>query len=103
MQISNSTVRSEDPSISAANGFVHIAWNDNRTGIMQTWYRRSNDNGVAWGPETQLTNSTVFAYTPNIYAGGANVDLVWGDRRSGTYEIYYKLSKDYGNTWGVEQ
>ncbi|MGA2296801.1 MAG: sialidase family protein, partial [FCB group bacterium] len=80
-QISNALGRSEDPSIAAGGGYVHLAWNDNRTGIMQTFYRRSTNLGATWGPEIQRTNTTVFAYCPVLSVSGADVDLVWGDRR----------------------
>ena len=102
-QISNATGRSEDPSIAAGGGFVHLAWNDNRTGIMQTFYRRSSDNGVSWGPETQLTNAPEFAYFPLLRVFGSNVDLVWGNRTGSAFDIYYKSSADFGATWNTEQ
>lgn len=99
VRISNASGRSEDPTIAAAGGFVHMAWNDNRTGIMQTWYRRSNDNGVSWGPETQLTNSTVFCYFPILHAVDSFVDLAYGDRQSGNFEIFFKQSTNFGTDW----
>lgn len=102
-RISNASGRSEDPAIAAGGGYVHLAWNDNRTGIMQTFYRRSSDQGVTWGPETQLTNSGVFAYCPMLSVNGSNVDLVWADRRNGTYDIYFNHSGDFGSSWGVEK
>ncbi|MDP4199677.1 MAG: T9SS type A sorting domain-containing protein [Bacteroidota bacterium] len=99
VRISNAAGRSEDPSIAAAGGCVHMAWNDNRTGIMQTWYRRSTDAGATWLPDTQLTNSTVFCYFPILCASGSNVDLAYGDRQTGNYEIHFKQSTDFGETW----
>ena len=102
-QISNAPGRSEDPSIAAGGGCVHLAWNDNRTGIMQTYYRRSSDQGVTWGPETRLTDSPVFAYCPMLFVNGSDVNLAWADRRSGTLDIYFNQSADFGSTWGNEK
>lgn len=106
-RISNAPGRSEDQAIAAAGNYVHMAWNDNRTGIMQTFYRRSADKGVTWGPETQLTNSTVFAYMPMLYLFDSNVDAVWADRRNhgakGNFDIYHLHSTDFGSTWGKEE
>jgi hypothetical protein len=99
IRISNASGRSEDPTIAAAGECVHMAWNDNRTGIMQTWYRRSSDNGATWGPETQLTNSTVFCYFPILHAMDSFVDLAYGDRQSGFFEIYFKQSTNFGASW----
>jgi hypothetical protein len=100
-QISNATGRSEDPSIAAGGGSVHLVWNDNRTGIMQTWYRRSSDNGVTWGPETQLSTATTFSYFPAVHTSGPNVDVVFGDRFLNNFSVFIKQSSDYGVTWGV--
>jgi len=99
VRISNALGRSEDPSIACGSGYVYLAWNDNRTNIMETWYRRSTDNGVTWEPETQLTHSTVFCYFPILHVSGANVDLAYGDRQSGNYEIYLMQSSDFGANW----
>ena len=103
IQISNASGRSEDPTIAAGGGSVHFAWNDNRTGIMQTFYRRSSDNGSTWGQEVQLTHSTLFAYCPLLHVTGSHVDLAWGDRRSGNYNIFFLQSADEGSTWGPEK
>src|SRR6185295_851350 len=60
-QISNAFGRSEDPAIAAQGSYIHLSWNDKRSGIMNIYYRRSSDAGVTWGPETQLT--TTDSYT----------------------------------------
>lgn len=105
IQISHALDRSEDQSIAAAGGFVHMAWNDKRTGIMQTWYSRSTDNGATWGQETQFTNTTGFAYFPIVHTSGANVDVAWGEHASGVnvFDIFFKTSSDYGATWSAQQ
>ena len=106
-RISNAPGRSEDPAIAAAGDCVQMTWNDNRTGIMQTFYRRSADKGVTWDAETQLSNSTVFAYMTMLYLSDSNVDVVWGDRRNhgpaGNFDIYHLRSSDLGLTWGKEE
>jgi hypothetical protein len=103
IQISNATGRSEDQSISAADGFVYMAWNDNRTGTMQEWYRRSTDNGKTWEAEKQLTNTTTFAYCPLINAHGTFVDFAWAERSTtdSKYGIRIVQSSDHGGTWGT--
>ncbi|MDP4231163.1 MAG: choice-of-anchor D domain-containing protein [Bacteroidota bacterium] len=104
IQISNASGRSEDQSIAAGGGFAHLAWNDNRTGIMQSWYRRSTDNGVTWGAETQFTHTTGFAYFPIVHTSGIHVDFAWGDRGTGSiFDIFFSTSSDYGATWSAQQ
>jgi hypothetical protein len=102
-QISNAPNRSEDQSISASGSYIDMVWNDNRTGIMQAWYRRSSDNGVTWGPETQLSNALKFSYFPMVNASGKYVDVVRGDRDStNLFHIKYMQSSDSGTTWSPE-
>ncbi len=103
-RISNAAGRSEDPAIATDGSHVYLAWNDNRTGIMQTWIRRSSDSGATWGPEAQLTNSTVFAYSPMIHAHGPDIYIPWEDRRNNNnFDIYLIHSSDFGAHWGAEE
>ena len=100
VRISNALLRSEDPTISAWDKYVYLAWNDNRTGKMEIFHRRSSDYGVTWGDETKMSNSASeggFTYAPMISASPSNVDLVW----SGGTGIMHKNSSDNGETWGV--
>jgi hypothetical protein len=95
--------RSEDQSISASSNNIDMVWNDNRTGIMQAFYRRSRDNGVTWGPEIQLSNALKFSYFPMVRASGQFVDVVRGDRDAGNnFQIMYTHSNDSGTTWSTE-
>jgi hypothetical protein len=103
-RISNAAGRSEDPAIATDGAHVYFAWNDNRTGIMQTWFRRSSDSGATWEAERQLTNSTAFAYSPMVRVYGPDIYIPWEDRRnSGNFDIYLIHSSDFGATWGTEQ
>ena len=99
VQISNAAGRSEDPSISASVGLVHLAWNDNRTGTMQTWYRSSTNAGTTWGPETQITTPAGGTYCPIVHASELSLDVAYGAHIGSTFEIFYKQSTDFGATW----
>ncbi len=37
-------------------GDFRLAWQDNRTGKFNTWYARTTDGGVSWGPQVRLSN-----------------------------------------------
>jgi|GEM_PF-5947238 len=79
-----------------------MVWNDNRSGIMQTYYCRSTDFGATWGSEIPITHTTVFSYCPMVNVNGNDVDAVCADRRTGPFEIYYMHSSDNGSTWANE-
>ncbi|MCX6905183.1 MAG: sialidase family protein, partial [Verrucomicrobia bacterium] len=98
-QISHAAGRSEDPAIVASGKHVHLVWNDNRDGNMTVYYRHSPDMGVTWGSETALTHAPDYTYFPTIYLAGPNVDIAYGDRQSGHFEIYHLHSADFGSTW----
>jgi hypothetical protein len=102
IRISNAFGRSEDPAIAVKGSFIHLSWNDNRTGTMQIYYRRSADGGVTWGAETQLTNaaSTEMCYTSMVSLDGTNVDIPYGYRINNIYNVWIKQSADHGSTFG---
>jgi hypothetical protein len=106
-QISNAVGRSEDPAIAADGPYVYLVWNDDRDNLggggMAVYYRRSPDMGMTWGPETALTRAPEFTYFPTIYPSGPDVDVSYGDRQTGFYDIYYLHSADFGSTWGERQ
>lgn len=64
--------------------------------------RHSANGGVTWQPEVQLTTAQG-AYRVSMIASGANVYLTWMDLRSNaTWDIYYRKSINYGETWQPE-
>jgi hypothetical protein len=90
-------------SVSASSLNVHIVWQDNRDGNYEIYYKRSANQGLTWGNDTRLTNSSYFSEFPVISAWPPpNVHIVWCDERDGNYEIYYKRSGDQGITWGSD-
>jgi hypothetical protein len=76
-----------------AAGDVRLAWQDDRTGAYNTWYARSTDGGVTWGPQVRLSNLTSgppyksadgYTFTDGDYFGIAVAStgvahVVWGE------------------------
>jgi len=54
--------------------------------------------GVAWTTK-RLTNNTGISSYPDIAVWGSNVYVVWQDKTSGNFEIYFRKSTDGGATW----
>jgi len=84
------------------DSIVHVAWNDNRDGNIEIYYKRSTDGGLTWGPDTRLTNSPGDSYRPSLAVSGGNLHCVWYDSRDGNYEIYYKSSTNYVSNWSTD-
>ena len=86
------------PSISAANSFVHVVWQDDRDGEHKIFYMRSTDDGINWGQDTCLTDEDS-SYLPSVAVSGLNVHLVWAFEYPLNREIFYKRSTDRGVSW----
>lgn len=85
---------SRNPAIAVSGQNVHIVWNENRSGIWEVIYKRSEDGGATWQPDTQLTSGHPFTYNPSIAVLDNNVHVVWQSQ-----QIWHKVSNDGGITW----
>ncbi len=83
-------------------GRVHVVWYDTRDGDPQIYYKRSGNNGATWGPDVRLSNSPAPQEQPAIAVSGVSVYVVWHDSRDGSMDVYFKSSRDAGNTWGPD-
>ncbi len=108
MRLTNGAIGILSPSVSAADSGVHVVWNDLRGGInCSIWYKRSSNGGTSWHSDTILSYNPWpnGSQSPNIYASGSTVHLVWDDYyySSGNYEIIYKRSNDGGASWPLNR
>ncbi len=89
--------------VAASNDTVHVIWFDYRDAGDKIFYRRSTNGGIAWGPETKLTDTASASMVPNLSLAVAPqglVHIVWCDYiRGQDDEIFYKRSTDGGTTW----
>lgn len=99
--------RAEDPAVMADGNHVYVVWNDNRDAEagkgMSVYFRHSADFGKTWGSETALTHAPQYTYFPTISAKGASLDVGFGDRQTGQYDIFTMRSPDFGATWSAAQ
>jgi hypothetical protein len=98
-QLTVSTGRSEDEAITAQGPDVFMSWNDNRTGQMQIFYKKSTDYGVTWGNDVAIVPPD--DYSTMVSADGPNVDVPCAGAASGHYQIHLVQSADTGATWGT--
>jgi hypothetical protein len=90
------------------SGGIHIGWCDYKyspyawTGDI--FYRASRDSGNSWETIDSLTVMHR-AVASDILAESSNLHLVWEDDRNGfgnNFEIYYRMSRDLGQSWQPE-
>ncbi len=101
----NNEFQQSHPTLGAdtATGYVHVAWQDNRSGHNAVYHAASADRGLTWNAPEQINDqSTSNAARPSltvVYDG--QIYLTWEDDRMGDSDIFYSLTSDSGLTWSA--
>src|SRR5919198_1455957 len=101
IDISNNTKLSSEPHLSLSRkSNVYVVWSDDTTGNGDIYFRASADNGTTFSKVKRLSNNTGSSTEPQIATSGkSNVYVVWSDDTTGNGDIYFRMSKDNGNTF----
>jgi hypothetical protein len=101
INLSNNTGFSEHPQITSGADYVHIIWVDDINGNKQVYFKKSNDNGNAFGEVIKLSNNnSSSSFNQDIAAFGNNIYAVWLEKAfSGPYYVMLATSKDGGNSF----
>ncbi len=91
--------RSENPSIAVSGDTVAVVWWDERTGVHQIWHKRSDDGGISWQADAQVTHSPGGGAHCSLAVSGTTWHVVYVDGRDGSTEVYYVRSRDAGTSW----
>jgi hypothetical protein len=102
IRLTNNTAYSKYPSIAVSGKYVHVVYQDTRTGNLEIYYRRSTNGGASWEADRQMTNDTNISTLPCISASGQVLLVVWEDLRDGHPEIYCKRSATGGTSWTAD-
>lgn len=66
----------------------------------EVYYKRSTDGGATWGEDTRLTSAGGVSLRPSLaIADDRTLHVVWFDGRNGELDVYYKESRDEGDSW----
>jgi len=91
-RLTNDPAQSDSPSVSVSGQLVSVVWDDYREVTTKTYYKRSTDGGISWGPDTKLIEP---GGSPSVSVSGSVVHVVW----NALGKTSYKRSKDGGLTW----
>ena len=84
---------------------IHVVWQDDTPSPdrPEIYYRRSTDGGVTWTTSQNLTQNSVWSYSPDIAVDSSNnLHVVWiDDHFTANYEVCYMKSTDGGATWSA--
>ena len=80
---------------------VYITWWTNKTGNEEVMFRASTDNGVTFGDNMNLSNTTeADSDDAEIAASGNNVYVTWWERNETSDQPVLRISNDNGKTFG---
>jgi len=86
------TFESTHPDIHCYKDWVYIAWNDQRNGVNEVYFKKSNDRGQTFSAEIAVSDVDGFASErPRLWANLTGVSIVWHDLRENNFEVYYKM------------
>jgi hypothetical protein len=99
VNLSNNAGTSSSSKIAAEGTNVYVVWSqENPAGTQDhVYFRRSVDDGLAWGPQVKISSSTTNnpSYAlPQIAASGAFVHITWYD--DGPGDAFYRRSTNSG-------
>jgi tricorn protease-like protein len=106
--------------VASAENTVHVSWNDNTTGSVETYVRTSNDGGNTFGnavlingtgtapqklgqeinslsPELAILQDTLEA--TEMAASDNNIYVLSWDNKTGNWEVFLGKSRDGGQTF----
>ena len=86
------------PVIAAADGAVHVCWQDDRAGGFRLYHKALA--GAAWGAESAVPGDQVYASFPTMAASGSSVIIAWQDFRTGVFQAHVKELGPAG--WGED-
>jgi hypothetical protein len=109
IKLIDSNAIQKNPDIAVYDDNVYIVWEDQRNSATtgsDIYLMHSEDGGVTWKAEEQLTTNKADQWNPRIAAFDEYVHLTWLDERNmaaANYDIYYQRSTTSGQTWNNEQ
>lgn len=82
---------------------VYLAWQDDRDGKVEVYYKRSLDDGVTWGSDVRLSNLTPETPDPEPRLGtdGHIVLVVFSNRTPTGEHLFYVVSNDGGGDFSA--
>ncbi len=101
--LSNVTVDSNLPDISATGNNVYVTWEDDSSENSRIFFRGSHNNGRSFDNILDISNGTIGSSLQNVVSYKNSVYTVWvGSKPEDpkNFEIFLRKSDDYGRSFG---
>lgn len=92
-RLTNTAGNSNEPVIVlGAPGKIYLVWTDNSDGNYELYFKYSEDDGLTWSSDAQLTDSPGSRSSPHIAISPTKdmIYVAWNDTRDGNNEVYFK-------------
>jgi hypothetical protein len=83
------------------DGWVYVAFQDNRNGNLDIFVTESSDGGAAWLTEKRVASDTNNKAHASISASGSFVVVAWEESNASATSLWSAISADNGNLWQV--
>ncbi|MHA2062472.1 MAG: MopE-related protein, partial [Candidatus Sifarchaeia archaeon] len=93
------------PNIAAEDTNVYVIWQDKVKKNYEIYVAQSEDKGRTWPKKRirRLTRNKGHSIDPGILARDSNIYVVWQDKTSKNYEIYFAVSTNGGSKWKTKR
>jgi len=101
--LSNITVDSNLPDISATSNNVYVTWEDDSSENSRIFFRGSHNNGRSFENILDISNGTIGSSLQNVASHDNSVYIVWvGSKPEDpkNFEVFLRKSNDYGRNFG---
>ncbi len=92
------TTNAGDIAVSGSN--MYVSWSDDTSGNLESFFKRSTDNGVNFDPAINLSNNPGYSFGALIRVSGTNVYALWADNTPGSLDWFFRRSIDSGASFG---
>ena len=89
-----------DIAVNPVNGYVHLVWDDNRTGTRTLYHAVSTNSGVSWSVPAAILAGPAVEPAMAIDAAGV-IYVLWQDGLAGDTDVAYTTSINDGATWSM--
>ncbi len=90
---------SVSPQIAAIGDNVYVVWIDYTGGSNSINFKASYNRGNDFDLTSPVGRNNGSSVSPQIAEAGNNVYVVWSDNKTGSYDINFRKSSDYGDNF----